>query len=111
MVKLQIKRAAQARAQIILQSANRERAVEAVEQIVDFDAARAAGQNTEAERCARFHKVFSVADICADRSCNSNSVQSFSERSNFNSPPCKRARSRARLRPSPWPATVVPLLS
>src|SRR5215468_7832572 len=99
-IKLQIGCTAQSRAKIILKPGDRERAIESVERIIDVESACRARQNAQAEDL-RLH-VIALTPFAAEKR-TSNSVQSFSERTRRNSPPCNLVSSRARLRPMPWP--------
>src|SRR5215472_7413435 len=99
-IKLQIGCAAQSRAKIVLKSGDRQRAVEPVESIIDVERAGRAREDAQAEDL-RFHAT-ALTPLAAEKR-TSNSVQSFSERTRRNSPPCNLASSRARLRPIPWP--------
>src|SRR4029077_1072630 len=84
----------------ILKPRDRQCAIEPVESIIDVESARRARENAQAEDL-RLH-VTSLTPFAVEKR-TSNSVQSLSERTRRNSPPCNRASSRARLRPIPWP--------
>src|SRR5580765_804996 len=105
-IKFQIDSAAQSRAKIILKPGDRQCAIEPVESIIDVESACRARENAQAEKL-RLH-VTPLTPFAAEKR-TSNSVQSFSERTRRNSPPCNLASSRARLRPIPWPDTAAGL--
>ena len=60
-VNFQIESAAQTRAKIIIQCRNRQRAIKAIEEIIEVDRPGAASQKTKTERCERLH-TFSNLD-------------------------------------------------
>ena len=97
-IKFQIDCAAQSRAKIILKPGDRQCAIEPVESIIDVESACRARENAQAEDL-RLH-VTALTPFAAEKR-TSNSVQSLSERTRRNSPPCNRASSRARFRPIP----------
>src|SRR4029453_18630623 len=92
--------AAQSGAKIIVIPGDCQGAVEPVESFIDVESAGGAREDAQAEDL-RLH-VTALTPFAAEKR-TSNSVQSFSERTRRNSPPCNRASSRARLRPIPWP--------
>ncbi len=97
-INLQIERAAESCAEIVLKCRNRERSVEPVEKIIDVEGARCAGKEVEAEG-VQLHATALTPSAAGKRT--SNSVQSFSERTRRKSPPCSRASSRAKFKPIP----------
>src|SRR5262249_9222464 len=99
-IELQIGCAAQSRAKIILEPGDRQRAIESVESIIDVEGACRAREDAQAADL-RLH-VAALTPFAAEKR-TSNSVQSFSDPTRRNSPPCNLASSRARLRPIPWP--------
>src|SRR5262249_7125844 len=57
MIRLQINRAAQARAQVVVKCRHRQCAIKSVEEIVDFNSTRGGGQETKAEGRERLHRT------------------------------------------------------
>src|SRR5207247_8869898 len=76
-IDLQIKRAAQSCAQIIVKCRDRERGVEPVEKIIDIKGARSAGKYAQAEG-VQLHATALTPSAAGKRT--SNSVQSFTQR-------------------------------
>src|SRR5215510_3631841 len=99
-IKLQIDGATQSREKIIFKPGYCQRAIESVESVIDDESACRAREDAQAEEL-RLH-VTPLTPFAAEKR-TSNSVQSFSERTRRNSPPCNLVSSRARLRPIPWP--------
>src|SRR5437773_11884391 len=99
-IDFQIERAAEARAEIIVKCGNAQRRVQAVEGVINVERARCAGEHAQAES-VQLHATPLTPSTAEKRT--SNSVQSFSDRTNRKSPPCNRASSRARFKPIPWP--------
>jgi hypothetical protein len=99
-IEFQIERAAQAYAQIVVKCGNAQRRVQAIEKVINVKRARCAGEHAQAES-VQFHATPLTPSTAEKRT--SNSVQSFSDRTKRKSPPCKRASSRAKFKPMPWP--------
>src|SRR6266446_4898846 len=106
----EIDQAAQARTDVVVERIHRQRVTHLIEEIIRRDPGCGNGDEAEADDLEGLHETLAVVPaVCgARRKRTSNSVQSFSELSSRKSPPCRRASSRARFKPRPWPVISSP---
>src|SRR5437588_9667738 len=111
-VTLQIERAAEAPAHIVVKSAESENLIDAIEKILRAGPRHGADHEGEGEHDAKkFHAVSreSRAGCSAARKRTSNSVHFSLEETKRSSPPWSRVNSRARFNPRPCPGIFSPM--
>jgi len=108
MIVLEVERAAQAQAERVVGGADGEGLVQLVQPRVGAPGERRQRDQNEGEITGRLHSGTEPAAGGRRRKRTSNSVQASSDRVRRRSPRWRRASSRARFRPSPWPGRFSP---
>src|SRR5438105_4024344 len=110
MIGLEVECSSELGADPAIEGVNSQRLTEPVQKVVQGERSSHRGEKIEAEDSESLHEsLVMVPTVCrARRKRTSNSVQSFSDDTRRKSPPCKRASSRARFKPRPWPVISSP---